>query len=235
MNKTLILLATFLFSPQFIHAQTKVSDDEFIANLSKRLEMNFKHMEKQLPRFLSIDGNTNFNSSKEKYLTIKLEEAVNIFSDKPEKEREKIFRDLWQDPDYHELQIALPARDVIKNLELMSENFYPHIMIIEAKKLRDRIKTQNVDIRSNALKILKILKDLENKSRKTGEEISDRYEVLSLLGRGEVIRAMGIEDAKSAGMAKAAMAVNFKLVHDVYESIIWCLIQPRSDYQTACY
>jgi len=232
MNKTLILLATFLFAPQFIQAQTRVSDDEFIADQAKYLQQDFSNVEKQLTRYLAIDGNTTFNESKEKYLRLKTEEAMDEYSINNNQEP---LKKLWLDSDYHQLEIALPARDVIKDLEYTIETNPPHVMLEEAKKLSIRVKNQNLDIFSNALSILETLRKLEKNARRTANKISDHHEQMKRLGDDKVVKAMGFENSEAIGYAQSLMPYPFKSLHETYEKIIWCLIQPRGEWLASCY
>ena len=163
--KIFLLLVTLLSLPQIIYAQAKIGDDQFIADKAKRLKHHFSQMEKLLSRFLAIDGNTTFNKSKEKYMLLKLEEAEKeAFS---LNESSAVFREIVSDSHYYQLRIALPARDVIKDIELIIENYPPYVMLEEAKKLSVRVKKQDIHAHSRAFFILRTLRRLERNAQKT--------------------------------------------------------------------
>lgn len=229
--KIFLLLVTLLSLPQIIYAQAKIGDDQFIADKAKRLKHHFSQMEKLLSRFLAIDGNTTFNKSKEKYMLLKLEEA--------EKEafslnESAVFREIVSDSHYYQLKIALPARDVIKDIELIIENYPPYVMLEEAKKLSVRVKKQDILAYSRAFFILRTLRRLERNAQKTAIEVHDSYEEIKRLGDGDVIKAMGFGSYYSIVFARAWPSWIEDFRND-YESIIWCLIEPRDESQTTCY
>jgi len=231
MNKIFLLLVTLLSLPQIIYAQAKIGDDEFIAYKAERLKYHFSHMEILLSRFLAIDGNTTFNKSKEKYMLLKLEEAEREGFSLNES---AVFRQIVSDSHYYQLKIALPARDVIKDIELIIEHYPPYVMLEEAKKLSVRVKKQDMHAHSRAFFILNTLRQLERNAKKTAIELKDSYEEIKRLGDGDVIKAMGFE---SIGQIILARTWPFWIedFRNDYESIIWCLIEPRDESQTSCY